>query len=304
MEIYSHGNPKDIYTVTLLKCECMDFKNRHLPCKHIYRLALELGVINLKEIENNKSVKINNSDMNINNEHNTQSNYDFEEEDTYEMLCDMSEDMYYKYEEYCEEVSWFFEQNFNISQRINKLEKCINKLNNIKTKLYKYGKDGIMAYEFFHDIYENWEEFSKDTIIVNTTYENYRFEFEDIEFSNYNFLIYLLNLYKSDTKNQKEHLKQEKLFYEINLYGEPDKYQEHLDYEKNINLIRKKVTKLIKENDGILQSELINKFDEADKKIARKKIDELYNTNKISKKKSGSSYQLKYLDKTTNNGKK
>lgn len=33
------------YHVTLESCECSDFKRRHLPCKHIYRLAIELGII-------------------------------------------------------------------------------------------------------------------------------------------------------------------------------------------------------------------------------------------------------------------
>lgn len=33
------------YRVTLESCECSDFKRRQLPCKHIYRLAIELGFI-------------------------------------------------------------------------------------------------------------------------------------------------------------------------------------------------------------------------------------------------------------------
>lgn len=33
------------YHVTLESCECSDFKRRNLPCKHIYRLAIELGMI-------------------------------------------------------------------------------------------------------------------------------------------------------------------------------------------------------------------------------------------------------------------
>lgn len=33
------------YHVTLDSCECSDFRRRQLPCKHIYRLAIELGFI-------------------------------------------------------------------------------------------------------------------------------------------------------------------------------------------------------------------------------------------------------------------
>ena len=40
------GSSKD-YTVTLDKCQCADFGRRKLPCKHIYRLAHELGVFDL-----------------------------------------------------------------------------------------------------------------------------------------------------------------------------------------------------------------------------------------------------------------
>lgn len=33
------------YHVTLLTCNCSDFRRRGLPCKHIYRLAIELGLL-------------------------------------------------------------------------------------------------------------------------------------------------------------------------------------------------------------------------------------------------------------------
>ncbi len=35
-----------IYT-SLTKCNCADFERRKLPCKHIYRLAVELGIIEI-----------------------------------------------------------------------------------------------------------------------------------------------------------------------------------------------------------------------------------------------------------------
>lgn len=34
-----------IYDVTLNSCTCYDFEARQLPCKHIYRLASELGYL-------------------------------------------------------------------------------------------------------------------------------------------------------------------------------------------------------------------------------------------------------------------
>lgn len=33
------------YELTLNTCTCFDFESRQLPCKHMYRLALELGLL-------------------------------------------------------------------------------------------------------------------------------------------------------------------------------------------------------------------------------------------------------------------
>lgn len=43
----SHG----LYDATLSECTCGDFRHRHKPCKHMYRLASELGLFNLGEIK-------------------------------------------------------------------------------------------------------------------------------------------------------------------------------------------------------------------------------------------------------------
>lgn len=47
MEIRSATYPKTIHSTNLLDCDCKDFKNRHLPCKHMYKLAFELGVMDI-----------------------------------------------------------------------------------------------------------------------------------------------------------------------------------------------------------------------------------------------------------------
>lgn len=38
------GSGLDPYTVTLHGCQCTDYQRRGLPCKHMIRLALELGL--------------------------------------------------------------------------------------------------------------------------------------------------------------------------------------------------------------------------------------------------------------------
>lgn len=45
MRIHGSYNPELIYNVYLDHCDCKDFQERKLPCKHIYRLALEIGII-------------------------------------------------------------------------------------------------------------------------------------------------------------------------------------------------------------------------------------------------------------------
>jgi len=42
------GSGKDMYITTLDSCTCMDFSRRRLPCKHIYRLTLELEGIEVE----------------------------------------------------------------------------------------------------------------------------------------------------------------------------------------------------------------------------------------------------------------
>lgn len=46
-----------IYDVTLNSCTCFDFYNRQMPCKHIYRLAYELGYLDDLPTQNRKAVK-------------------------------------------------------------------------------------------------------------------------------------------------------------------------------------------------------------------------------------------------------
>lgn len=39
---YAKGKSGESYFVTLAECSCSDFMRRHLPCKHMYKLATEL----------------------------------------------------------------------------------------------------------------------------------------------------------------------------------------------------------------------------------------------------------------------
>lgn len=46
-----------VYNVTLFHCTCYDFQSRQLPCKHIYRLASELGFLSDLPTINRKAMK-------------------------------------------------------------------------------------------------------------------------------------------------------------------------------------------------------------------------------------------------------
>lgn len=39
------GSDPESYRVSLSECSCFDYASRELPCKHIYRLASELGML-------------------------------------------------------------------------------------------------------------------------------------------------------------------------------------------------------------------------------------------------------------------
>lgn len=39
------GSSGDVYKTTLNSCSCFDFASRGLPCKHIYRFAIDHGLI-------------------------------------------------------------------------------------------------------------------------------------------------------------------------------------------------------------------------------------------------------------------
>ncbi len=45
MKIRSSRDPKNIYVTSISDCSCEDFKRRNLPCKHMYKLASELGIV-------------------------------------------------------------------------------------------------------------------------------------------------------------------------------------------------------------------------------------------------------------------
>ncbi len=39
-----YGDVGEKYITTLVNCTCSDYKKRRFPCKHMYKLAMELGV--------------------------------------------------------------------------------------------------------------------------------------------------------------------------------------------------------------------------------------------------------------------
>lgn len=46
-----NGSGKEPYDTTLKNCDCFDFTRRKMPCKHIYRLAIELGLIDTSHFD-------------------------------------------------------------------------------------------------------------------------------------------------------------------------------------------------------------------------------------------------------------
>ncbi len=61
---FSSSTDLPYYDTTLSTCNCYDFQERKLPCKHIYRLAVELGIIEIikRTYDKEKLEAIKNSD--------------------------------------------------------------------------------------------------------------------------------------------------------------------------------------------------------------------------------------------------
>ena len=56
------GSGKSAYEVNLSSCTCSDFMKRKMPCKHMYRLAHELGIFMLFDVAETKIVQHSNVD--------------------------------------------------------------------------------------------------------------------------------------------------------------------------------------------------------------------------------------------------
>lgn len=54
---FSSTSDLPYYKTTLHDCSCYDFEKRRLPCKHIYRLAVELGIIEIVKQRNASGTK-------------------------------------------------------------------------------------------------------------------------------------------------------------------------------------------------------------------------------------------------------
>lgn len=54
-QITIEGSAAEPYQATLQECTCADFAIRHLPCKHMYCLAMELGLLDGLPVYDKKS---------------------------------------------------------------------------------------------------------------------------------------------------------------------------------------------------------------------------------------------------------
>lgn len=57
-ECGTFGGRHGTYHTTLQQCDCYDFSTRGIPCKHMYRLAYELGLIRINGVKSDPSAVI------------------------------------------------------------------------------------------------------------------------------------------------------------------------------------------------------------------------------------------------------
>lgn len=53
-----YGSGKEPYQTSLASCTCNDFVKRKKPCKHIFRLAMELGIIDAAYINRAERIRV------------------------------------------------------------------------------------------------------------------------------------------------------------------------------------------------------------------------------------------------------
>lgn len=289
-----------------------------MDCFIIFIIIIIIIYVILRISINNKNHSINNNEDNISELNNT-NYYNHSNEDNISELNNTnyynhSSDDYYEFEdkhydkiqnkldsynEYCEDTGVFFESNFNINQRIKKLQTCINKMDSIRNFYYNLGENGKKLFnKETSDYFANW---SKNDIIINTNADKYCFEFDKIRFQNYNFLTYLLKLYTDDTETQKKHLQQEEKYYRISELGETESSTEEDETKEYLTSIKKTIIKLLTSSDNIMQSKLINEFTDDDKYYVRKVLKEMEANNEISKEKQGRTYIITYKNSTNEN---
>lgn len=272
-----------------------------MDCFIVFIVIIIIMYILIRINVRNKDHSINNNEDNISELNNT-NYYNHSSSDYYAFKDKHYDEIQAKldsYTEYCENTNIFFESHFNINQRIKKLQICIDKMDKIKRFYYSLGENGQKIFnEETSDYFAHW---SKNNIIINTNADNYCFEFNKINFNNYNFLTYLLNLYTNDTEIQKQHLKQEEKYYKISEFSEIESPIEEDETKEYLTSIKKTIIKLLMSSDNIMQSKLINEFTDDDKYYVRKVLKEMTANNEISKEKQGRTYIITYKNPTNEN---
>ncbi len=198
-------------------------------------------------------------------------------EDNYSYKADSLMD---KYENACSEAESAFYDMFDLSKRINLLEKAISKYDEWKNFCYEKGDAGK---RYFDDAYSAASKRSYVPIERDMS-GDYVGEYENADFSNIEFLKSLLEYYASHPNESKAHLHDEYVFY----CGGQDEYE----FLMKVQSLPKDLLKIIKQNDGIMQKDLYGMFDERMKSHIQKTINELSAKGKIIAVKSGNSYML------------
>jgi len=200
-----------------------------------------------------------------------------------------------KFEDYIDGCDETFTDKFSYTGRLNKINGYLERYRELEELAYKtYGRnDDTFKWELaeFHNGFKKKIDLNMNFNIEADDF-NYEPVVSDACWYNVEFIIELKELYESKPNEVKELIKREQEAYERSGFETYADYLDELQFQKDLQRIKKDIKKYIADHDGVLQSELVSNYDVKFKNRIYDYIKELESKGSITKVKSGHSYSL------------
>ena len=249
---------KGTYQTTLNSCTCPDFKSRQLPCKHIYKLAMQLGEM---DIDVSHNISHNDNKPNYVNEDNTEAH-------TVNINIDVDDIINRAKNSTTEEKrvsSLILDFEDDNKKELNRWEK---KLENVRS--YENPDNTLKAYKERVQLAKDFKTFCELNGEGGKLWyqEYYSTDINDAELTLYD---YEANYYENELHSYKEAQRKKKLKADI----------------------KSKILTLAAQENGILQKDIYEMFEPEDKNTIKSVVENLIDNDTIIKEKQGKFNLLK-----------